>query len=83
MVTDISAEMAEIEDMGESHIAVVWDFKSAHRLVQVAAKEWGLQARTLVDLRGQAPAPEPVIYVSTRALSDFRLQVTGGAAWPP
>ncbi len=58
MVSDISAETVEVEEQREAHIALVWDFKSAHRLVQVAPQDWGLQACTLADLRGKAPGPD-------------------------
>jgi hypothetical protein len=58
MVSDISAEMAEVEETGEAHLALVWDFKSAHRLVQVSPLGWGLQACTLADLRGKTPDPD-------------------------
>ena len=40
--------MAEIQDTKNSHIALVWDFKSAHRIVAVNKSDWGLQACSLV-----------------------------------
>ena len=46
LVSDISAEMAEVKDRRLPHIALVWDFESAHRIVQVAEEDWGLQACT-------------------------------------
>ena len=38
--------MAEVADMNIPHIALVWGFESAHRIVQVAEVDWGLQACT-------------------------------------
>ncbi len=78
MVYDISAEMAEIEDMGESHIAVVWDFKSAHRIVQVHPDDWGLQACTLADLRGVTPVADTPVVLNTVVTFGFS---TAGHWW--
>ncbi len=65
IVNDISVEIAEIEDAGESHIAVVWDVKSAHRPVQVHPHDWGLQACTLADLRGCVPKADASVLLNT------------------
>ena len=40
IVYDIAAEMAAVEDQAEAHLAIVWDFKSAHRLIQVDPQDW-------------------------------------------
>ena len=45
-MNDISAEMAELEEARRPHIALGWDCESAHRTVQVAEEDWGLQACT-------------------------------------
>ena len=63
--------MAEVEDMGESHIALVWDFKTAHRIVQVHPDDWGLQACTLADLRGSTPSEDAEIYLNTAGTFGF------------
>ena len=46
-VMDLAAEMAELE----ATVGLVWDFKSAHRLVPIRRFDWGLLACTLVDCR--------------------------------
>ncbi len=81
MVTEISAELAEVEDLGESHIAVVWDFKSAHRIVQVHPDDWGLQACTLADLRGCTPSEDAEICLNT--VGTFWLPNCGPLVGPP
>ena len=70
-VTDISAGLAKVEDMGESHIAVVWDFKSAHRIVQAHPDDRGLQACTLAESRGCTPSADAEISLNTVATFDF------------
>jgi hypothetical protein len=75
MINDIAAEMAEVEDEPESHLAIVWDFKSAHRLIQVDARDWGLQACTINDLRGGPPSLGAEIYLNT--VGTFGLSTAG------
>ena len=47
LIQDIAVEMAEIQETKSSHIALVWDFKSAHRIVAVIEEDWGLQNCTI------------------------------------
>jgi hypothetical protein len=44
LVYDVARLMDEVRREGGSHFSLVWDFESAHRIVKVHEKDWGLQA---------------------------------------
>jgi hypothetical protein len=78
IVYDIAAEMASIEAQGVPHLAIVWDFKSAHRLIQVDPRDWGLQACTMSDLRDEPPKADDDILLNTVGTFGFS---TAGYWW--
>ena len=54
LVGDIGAQLAEIQETQMPRLALVWDFKSAHRLVHVHPDDWWLQACTTADIKQEA-----------------------------
>ena len=64
-IQDIATEMSEIQNTKSSHIAVVWDFKSAHRIVAVNKLDWGLQACSLEMVSKQAPTATDEVLLNT------------------
>ena len=49
----------------ERNVGLVWDFASAHRIVHIHPDDWGLQACTLVDLKGREPSDSVEVYLNT------------------
>ena len=78
LVGDIAAEMLDTEADGESQVGIVWDFASAHRVCQVHPVDWGLQACTLTDLRGETPSDSVPLYLNTVGTFGFS---TAGHWW--
>ena len=65
LVNDIAAEMAEVEESRMPHLALVWDFESAHRIVQVAEADWGLQACTTSFCQTDRLPEDALVYLNT------------------
>ena len=78
MMSDIAAELEEIEDSGEQHIALVWDFESARRIVPVVEKDWGLQAFTRSTIKDEEPQADTDVYLNTVGTFGFS---TAGYWW--
>ena len=75
IIQDIATEMSEIQDTVSSHIALVWDFKSAHRIVAVNKADWGLQACSLEI--GSKTAPEVTGEVLLNTVGTFGISSAG------
>lgn len=78
LVGDIAAELRDAERLSERNVGLVWDFASSHRIVLVHPEDWGLQACTLVDLKGKEPSDSVEVYLNTVGTFGFS---TAGHWW--
>ena len=57
--------MHEQEESGFTYVAVTWDYKNAHRIIDVAEEDWGLQACSTNETTVKKPDPEAKIFLNT------------------
>ena len=65
MIQDISAELHEQEESGLTYVAVTWDYQNAHRIIDVAEVDWGLQACATNKTTIKKLDPEAEIFLNT------------------
>ena len=78
MIQDVAAEAQEQEESGLKHMAIVWDYKSAHRIVDVAQEDWGLQGCATDSIIAGKPADDAEIFLNTVGTFGFS---TAGYWW--